>query len=164
MNQPEIVRLKNSVNERDHAVGSKTAPVTLLEYGNFECIHCGRAYPVIKEIQQLLKNDLYFVFRHFPTVQTHPHGLRAAEAAEAAAVQGKFWEMHDELFTPQIRLTIPMLVLTGEKASGNFLIEQARLVDSNVQGVVIKGSGHWLMEEAPGQVIPQLVIFITISI
>lgn len=101
MNQPEIVRLKNSVNERDHAVGSKTAPVTLLEYGNFECIHCGRAYPVIKEIQRLLKNDLYFVFRHFPTVQTHPHALRAAEAAEAAAVQGKFWEMHDELFTHQ---------------------------------------------------------------
>jgi uncharacterized protein YbaR (Trm112 family) len=101
MNQPEIVRLKNSINERDHAVGAKTAPVTLLEYGNFECIHCGRAYPVIKEIQRLLKNDLYFVFRHFPTVQTHPHALRAAEATEAAAVQGKFWEMHDELFTHQ---------------------------------------------------------------
>lgn len=101
MNQPEIVRLKNSVNERDHAVGPKTAPVTLLEYGNFECIHCGRAYPVIKEIQRLLKNDLHFVFRHFPTVQTHPHALRAAEATEAAAVQGKFWQMHDELFTHQ---------------------------------------------------------------
>lgn len=101
MSQPEIVRLKNSVNERDHAVGSKTAPVTLLEYGNFECIHCGRAYPVIKELQRLMKNDLYFVFRHFPTVQTHPHALRAAEATEAAAVQGKFWEMHDELFTHQ---------------------------------------------------------------
>jgi pimeloyl-ACP methyl ester carboxylesterase len=60
----------------------------------------------------------------------------------------------------QTKLTMPMLVLTGEKASGNFLIEQARLVDSNVEGVVIKGSGHWLMDEAPGQVIPQLVAFI----
>lgn len=58
------------------------------------------------------------------------------------------------------KLTMPMLVLTGEKASGNFLIEQARLVDSDVEGVVVKGSGHWLMEEAPGQVIPQLVAFI----
>lgn len=58
------------------------------------------------------------------------------------------------------KLTMPMLVLTGEKASGNFLIEQARLVDSDVEGVVIKGSGHWLMEEAPDQVIPQLVAFI----
>ena len=60
----------------------------------------------------------------------------------------------------QTKLTMPMLVLTGEKASGNFLIEQARLVDSNVEGVVIKGSGHWLIEEAPQQVIPQLVAFI----
>jgi len=60
----------------------------------------------------------------------------------------------------QTKLAMPMLVLTGEKASGNFLIEQARLVDSNVEGVVIKGSGHWLMDEAPTQVIPQLVGFI----
>jgi pimeloyl-ACP methyl ester carboxylesterase len=58
---------------------------------------------------------------------------------------------------------MPMLVLAGEKASGNFLIEQGRLVDTDVQGVVIKGSGHWLMEEAPRQVIPQLVAFINKS-
>ena len=60
----------------------------------------------------------------------------------------------------QTKLTMPMLVLAGEKASGTFLIEQGRLVDSNVEGVVIKGSGHWLMEEAPREVIPQLVTFI----
>jgi len=99
MNQPEIVRLKNAVDERDHASGSQTAPVTLLEYGNFECNHCGRAYPVVKEIQKLLGDDLRFVFRNFPTVRTHPHAIRAA--AESAATQGKFWEMHDELFTHQ---------------------------------------------------------------
>ncbi len=63
----------------------------------------------------------------------------------------------------QTKLTMPMLVLTGEKASGNFLIEQARLVDTDVEGVVIKGSGHWLMEEAPRQVIPRLVAFVTKS-
>jgi protein-disulfide isomerase len=101
MNKPEIVRLKNAVDERDHASGSQNASVTLVEYGNFECIHCGRAYPVIKEIQRLLGNDLHFVFRNFPTVRTHPHAIRAAEAAESAAAQGKFWEMHDELFTHQ---------------------------------------------------------------
>lgn len=101
MNEPDIVRLKNGVDERDHASGSQTAPVTLLEYGNFQCIDCGRAYPVIKEIQRLLGDDLYFVFRNFPTVRTHPHAIRAAEAAESAAAQGKFWEMHDELFTHQ---------------------------------------------------------------
>ena len=101
MNEPEIVRLKNAVDERDHASGSQTAPVTLLEYGNFECIHCGRVYPVIKEIQRVLGDDLHFVFRNFPTVRTHPHAIRAAEAAEAAAAQGKFWEMHDELVAHQ---------------------------------------------------------------
>jgi protein-disulfide isomerase len=101
MNEPDIVRLKNGVDERDHAWGSQTAPVTLLEYGNFQCLDCGRAYPVIKEIQRLLGDDLYFVFRNFPTVRTHPHAIRAAEAAESAAAQGKFWEMHDELFTHQ---------------------------------------------------------------
>lgn len=101
MSTPEVVRLKSSVSEKDHASGPESAPVTLLEYGNFECIHCGRAYPVIKEVQRLLGNSLRFVFRHFPTVQTHPHSLRAAEAAEAAGVQGKFWEMHDQLFRHQ---------------------------------------------------------------
>jgi len=103
MNTPgmEIVRLKNPVIERDHASGSHDAPVTLLEYGNFECIDCGRAYPVIKEVKKLLGDNLRFVFRHFPVVRTHPHSLRAAEAAEAAGAQGKFWEMHDQLFTHQ---------------------------------------------------------------
>lgn len=104
MSTPEIIRLKNAITERDHASGPETAPVTLLEYGNFECIHCGRAYPVIKELQKLLGSNLRFVFRHFPTVRTHPHSLRAAEAAEAAGAQGKFWQMHDELFTHQTAL------------------------------------------------------------
>jgi len=95
------IKLKNLVTERDHISGSADAPVTLLEYGNFECVHCGRAYPIIKEVQKRLGNNLRFVFRHFPTVRTHPHSVRAAEAAEAAAAQGKFWQMHDQLFTHQ---------------------------------------------------------------
>src|SRR6476620_1534706 len=98
---PETVKLKNLITERDHISGIADAPVTLLEYGNFECVHCGRAYPIIKEAQKRLGSNLRFVFRHFPTVRTHPHSLRAAEAAEAAAAQGKFWEMHDQLFTHQ---------------------------------------------------------------
>ncbi|HEY8226572.1 MAG TPA: DsbA family protein [Pyrinomonadaceae bacterium] len=100
----EVVRLKNLVTEKDHSSGPETAPVTLLEYGNFECTHCGRAYPVIKQVRQLLGDNLRFVFRHFPTVKTHPHSLRAAEAAEAAASQQKFWQMHDQLFTHQTAL------------------------------------------------------------
>jgi protein-disulfide isomerase len=104
MSTPEAVKLKNPVTERDHTSGPATAPVTLLEYGNFECIYCGRVYPIIKQVQNLLGDNLRFVFRHFPTVQTHPHSLRAAEAAEAAAAQQKFWQMHDELFTHQTAL------------------------------------------------------------
>ena len=101
MNSSEAVRLKNSVTEQDHVSGPDNAAVTLLEYGNFECLHCGRVFPVLKQLRRLLENDLRFVFRHFPTVQTHPHSLRAAEAAEAAGAQGKFWQMHDELFANQ---------------------------------------------------------------
>lgn len=101
MSNPEVIRLKNSITQRDHASGPETAPVTLLEYGNFECIHCGKVFPVIKQVRKLLGDDLRFVFRHFPTVKTHPHSMRAAEAAEAAGGQQKFWQMHDELFTHQ---------------------------------------------------------------
>jgi formate-nitrite transporter family protein len=101
MDNPEIVRLKNAVNERDHVSGPPGAPVTLVEYGNFECIQCGRCYPALKEVRKVLGDSLCFVFRHFPTTQTHAHALRAAEAAEAAGAQDKFWEMHDELFTHQ---------------------------------------------------------------
>jgi protein-disulfide isomerase len=100
----EVVKLKNLLTEEDHSSGPETAPVTLLEYGNFECIHCARTYPAIKQVRKLLGDNLRFVFRHFPTVQTHPHSLRAAEAAESAAAQQKFWQMHDELFTNQTAL------------------------------------------------------------
>ena len=101
MSKAEIVRLQNAVTERDHVSGPQSAPVTMVEYGNFECIHCGSAHPEIKKVRKLLGDSLRFVFRHFPTVRTHPHSLRAAEAAEAAGAQEKFWEMHDELFTHQ---------------------------------------------------------------
>jgi formate-nitrite transporter family protein len=104
MNIPDVIRLKNSISQGDHVLGPEGAPVTLLEYGNFECIDCGYAYPIIKKVRKLLGDNLRFVFRHFPTVQTHPHSLRAATAAEAAGAQRKFWEMHDELFTHQTAL------------------------------------------------------------
>jgi len=100
MSTPEI-KLKNSISERDHAVGPTNAPVTLVEYGNFECIHCGQFFPVMKQTRKFLGDNLRFVFRHFPIVRTHPHALQAAIAAEGAGEQQKFWEMHDELFTHQ---------------------------------------------------------------
>ena len=104
MSTPELVKLKNPVTERDHASGSATAPVTLLEYGNFECIYCGKVYPTIKHVREALGDNLRFVFRQFPNDQTHPHSLRAAEAAESAAAQQKFWGMYDQLFSHQTAL------------------------------------------------------------
>jgi len=97
----EIVKLKTTVTDQDHAAGPASAVITLVEYGNFECIQCGSAYRSLKQIRNVLAEGLRLVFRNFPMVQTHPRSLRAAEAAEAAAAQGKFWQMHDELFTHQ---------------------------------------------------------------
>lgn len=97
----EVIKLKSQVTDQDHVDGPASAPITLVEYGNFECIQCGRAYPSLKQIRRDLADELRLIFRHFPIEQTHPHSLRAAEAAEAAAAQGKFWQMHDQLFTHQ---------------------------------------------------------------
>lgn len=97
-------RLTLPVGERDHVRGVASAPVTLVEYGDYECPHCGRAYPIVKQVQQPLGPRLRFVFRNFPLRESHPHAQRAAEAAEAAGAQGKFWEMHDRLFERQFAL------------------------------------------------------------
>jgi formate-nitrite transporter family protein len=86
---------------RDHIQGSIDAPITLLEYGDFECPVCGETYPVIKSIQESLGENLCFAFRHFPLANVHPRAPRAAEAAEAAGGQQRFWEMHDILFENQ---------------------------------------------------------------
>ena len=90
---------------RDHTQGLPSAPVTLVEYGDYECPYCGAAYPILKEVQERMAERLRFVFRNFPISTSHPHAEQAAEAAEAAAAQGRFWEMHDTLYENQNRLT-----------------------------------------------------------
>ena len=89
---------------RDHIQGPADAPVTLVEYGDFQCPFCGRAYPIVKEVRARLGDRLRFVFRNFPISTSHPNAEHAAEAAEAAAAQGRFWDMHDHLFENQKRL------------------------------------------------------------
>jgi protein-disulfide isomerase len=89
------------VTERDHVLGDEAAPVTLVEYGDFECPYCGMAHPIVQAAQENLGSDLRLVFRHFPLAESHPHARLAAQAAEAAAAQGHFWEMHDMLFEHQ---------------------------------------------------------------
>jgi protein-disulfide isomerase len=93
--------------------------VTLVEYGDYECPHCGEAYYVVKELERLLTVNLRFVFRNFPLSTAHANALGAAEAAEAAGAQGKFWEMHDQLFENQQAL------------EGENLVEYARLIGLN---------------------------------
>jgi protein-disulfide isomerase len=94
-------RLTPPVGELDHVVGPDDAPVTLVEYGDYECPYCGMAHPIVKSVQRELGSRLRFVFRNFPLAEAHPHARKAAQAAEAAAAQGKFWEMHDMIFEHQ---------------------------------------------------------------
>jgi protein-disulfide isomerase len=95
--------------DRDHIQGPAEAAVTLVEYGDYECPYCGAAYPIIKEVQSRMGERLRFVFRNFPITTSHPHAEQAAETAEAAATQGRFWQMHDLLYENQRRLRVPDL-------------------------------------------------------
>ena len=103
-------RLILPVGERDHIQGPETASLTLVEYGDYQCPYCGEAYPIVREVQRRLKSKLRFAFRNFPLGNLHPFAELAAEAAEAAADQGRFWEMHDTLYEHQTALTEPDLL------------------------------------------------------
>lgn len=108
-------RLFIPVNAQDHAAGPDTAPVTLVEYGDYECPYCGEAYPVLKAVQQALGDRLRFVFRNFPISELHPDAVAAAEFAEAAAQAGKFWQAHDMLYERQNALKESDLFAYGEE-------------------------------------------------
>jgi protein-disulfide isomerase len=104
------------ISERDHVQGPEDAPITLVQYGDFECPYCGMAYPIIKGAQRRVGDRLRFVFRNFPITTSHPHALHAAETAEAASAQGKFWEMHDLLYEHQRTLDDTHLRQLAEQA------------------------------------------------
>lgn len=99
MTQPTDLAI--AVSERDHRQGADTAAVTLVQYGDYECPYTRRSTNVVRAIQQQLGAQLRFVFRNFPLTDVHPHALHAALAAEAAASQGQFWQMHDSIFHHQ---------------------------------------------------------------
>jgi protein-disulfide isomerase len=114
MSEDRPTRLALAVGERDHVQGPETAPVTLVEYGDYECPYCRAAVPIVQELQQLLGDQLRYVFRHFPLTGSHPHAQQAAEVAEAAAVQGRFFEMHAALFENQDALEQDQLLQYAE--------------------------------------------------
>jgi len=111
----EFPTLAVPVSARDHSAGRADALLTLVEYGDYQCPYCGAAYPVVKRLQKSLDKKLRFVFRNFPLTQAHPYAMVAAEAAEAAALQGKFWEMHDFIYEHQDDLEPDVLPAWAEQ-------------------------------------------------
>jgi len=117
--EPETTRLVVPVDPgRDHIQGPLAASLTLVEYGDYQCPYCGAAYPEVKKIQKQLGSKLRFVFRNFPLSRIHEHALNAAETAEAANAQGKFWDMHDFLYEHQDTLGDPGVALGFAKKLG----------------------------------------------
>ena len=108
MNMP--AKLRVPVSDADHVLGPPNAPVTLVEYGDYECAYCAGAHDVVGRLLAQIQRTLRFVFRNFPMSAVHPHAMDAARAAEAAGLQGQFWPMHDTLFENQDRLDRRSLV------------------------------------------------------
>ncbi len=96
--------LKVAPHAGDHSLGEEHAPITIVEYGDFECPSCRVAAPTPYLLLERYPSRVRFIYRHFPLEEAHPHALLAAEASEAAAAQGKFWAMHDVLFRQQAHL------------------------------------------------------------
>lgn len=115
MNRHEPFTLTVPVGPADHVLGPPHAPVTLVEYGDLECPNCKQAAPAVKLLLERFANRVRFVFRHFPLEEVHPHAELAAEAAECAGGQGKFWQMHDLLFENQAHLKLHHLCSYAER-------------------------------------------------
>jgi protein-disulfide isomerase len=123
-------KLAVPVTAKDHVEGPAAAPVTLVEYGDYQCPSCGDAFPLVKKLQKHFGDKLRFVFRNFP-LEMHPYAEHAAETAEFAAAHDKFWEMHDLLFKHQSNLADDALL----KLAG-----QLKLSDADLRGALEKGT------------------------
>jgi NhaA family Na+:H+ antiporter len=110
MEHDDIPDLITEVSEKDHIFGPENAPITIVEYGDYQCPHCFLAHGIIEEVLHKLEDEVKFVFRHFPLKKIHKQSQLAAEAAEAAGAQGKYWEMHQRLFKNQTNLSMDNLI------------------------------------------------------
>jgi len=139
--------LKPSVSKTDHVQGNDNADLTIVEYGDYQCPYCGAAYPVLKELMKEFKGQVKFVFRNFPLSEMHPYARPAAIAAEAADLQGKFWEMHDVIYENQQSLNENLLFQLAEKIGLNLSqfkediqkTELEKKVDSDFESGIISG-------------------------
>jgi len=126
--------LRPPVSEHDHSSGSASAPLVLVEYGDYQCPHCAAADPVVHAVQKALGEQLRFVFRNFPLAEMHPAAEPAAELAEGAAVQGKFWEAHDAIFAWSRRHGPPSLGPTAFAAIADALSLDVAQLEADVSG------------------------------
>ena len=141
------MNLHVAVNDNDQKQGNANAPLVLVEYGDYECPHCGAAYPIIKKLQRHFDDRLLFVFRNFPLAEMHPHALAAAQVAEAAALQGKFWPMHDRIFENQNSLSSQQLLNLAHATGANLeqLVKDMRTekirekVENDMEGGIRSG-------------------------
>ncbi|MET3108939.1 protein-disulfide isomerase [Oxalobacteraceae bacterium GrIS 2.11] len=115
--------------ESDHCIGAPDARLVLLEYGDYECPSCADAFPLTKHLVESFGDQIKFIFRHYPLTEIHPHAELAAEAAEAAGAQGRFWEMHDLLFTNSTHLKMPALISYAEQLELDMVRFQAEMQD-----------------------------------
>ncbi|GCE30317.1 hypothetical protein KDA_58330 [Dictyobacter alpinus] len=129
-NTSDAIQLVPEVSSHDHIQGSLDAPVTLVEYGDFQCPYCRQAQSTVKKLQQKFQDQLCFVFRNYPLVESHPNAEHAAEAAEIAASQGKFWEMYQLLFDHQNELDDAHLVKYAEQLG----IDRALFIQAMTDG------------------------------
>jgi protein-disulfide isomerase len=140
-------RLQVPVTVEDHIQGNAKAKVTLVEYGDYQCPHCGMAHPAVKAVQKLFGEQLWFVYRNFPLLEIHELAEPAAEDAEFAGTRRRFWEMHDAIFDNQPSLSLPMLLeladalgLDSEKAEEAIVQhEYATKIEKDMEGGVRSG-------------------------
>jgi protein-disulfide isomerase len=129
-------KLSIPVNADDHVQGNPAAECSLVEYGDYECPHCGAAYPIVKKLQKHFGKRLSFVFRNFPLAQTHPWAEPAAEVAEFAGANGRFWEMHDLLFENQGSLGNALFLELADKLDLSISQLQAALANGTYRARV----------------------------
>ncbi len=108
-----------TVTSQDHVIGPANAPVTLIEYSDFQCPFCSRIFPTLQQVVKEYGNKVRFVYRHFPLTSIHPYAQKAAEASECAAEQGKFWQFHDLVFSNQEQLNLEQLKTWGKQLGLN---------------------------------------------
>jgi protein-disulfide isomerase len=129
-------KLSIPLNADDHLEGNPEAECSLVEYGDYECPHCGAAYPMVKKLQKHFGKRLAFVFRNFPMAQMHPWAEPAAEVAEFAGAYGKFWEMHDLLFENQESLGSTLFLKLASELKLSTALLQAALVNATYRSRV----------------------------